>query len=71
MKRKYQESPASHAVLVSPKHTREKLGIGNTKLYELIGDGTLKSVKIDRSRRIFNSSIDAYVDRLVDEQQAA
>lgn len=40
---------------------REALGIGNTKLYELIGSGQLKAVKVGRRTLIRTDSIRALV----------
>ena len=34
-------------------------GIAKTKIYELIGDGTLKTVKVGRARLILRTSLDA------------
>ena len=34
-------------------------GVCKTKLYELIGDGTLQTVKVGRARLILRSSLDA------------
>ena len=34
-------------------------GIAKTKLYELLADGTLQSVKVGRARLILRSSLDA------------
>jgi excisionase family DNA binding protein len=44
-------------VLVTIKETKRRTGFGRTKIYELIKDDTLKSVKIGGSRRVVMSSI--------------
>lgn len=50
--------------------SQEQLGnLGRTKLFELIRNGDLASVKIGRRRMIPQSSIDAYVARLRDHAQ--
>ena len=43
----------------------QKLGIGRTRLFELISSGALVSVKIGRSRRIPQSSIDEFISSLI------
>lgn len=48
-------------VLYSPQEVARKLGIGRTKVYELIGDGHLKKVKIGNCSRIPLSSIQAFL----------
>lgn len=50
-------------VLVTIKETGRRLGFGRTKIYALINDRTLKSVKIGRSRRVVMASIRALADR--------
>jgi excisionase family DNA binding protein len=40
------------------------LGIGTTRLYELVATGELQSVRIGRSRRIARADIDEFVERL-------
>lgn len=55
-----QSSAPSPALLVPPKEACRLLGIGNTKLYELIGAKKLEAVKLGRkSTRITMDSIRA------------
>jgi hypothetical protein len=49
----------------------DTLGIGATKRDELIASGDLVKVKIGRRAFVTTASVNAYVDRLVDEAQAA
>ena len=49
---------------VSPRQACLLLGIGNTRLYELIGNGELVAYKDGGSRRITMASIRARVERL-------
>lgn len=48
-------------VTVTVAGARNALGIGTTKIYELIGDGRLQTVKIGRRRLIRADSIHALV----------
>jgi excisionase family DNA binding protein len=61
-------SPASknddEPLAVSPRQACRLLGIGNTRLYELIGAGELVSYHEGRARRITMASIRARVVRL-------
>jgi excisionase family DNA binding protein len=40
------------------------LGIGRTKLYELMATGELETISIGRRRLVLLASIDAFVERL-------
>lgn len=54
-------------LLDSIDDAQTRLGhLGRTKLYELIKDGELATVKIGRRSFITRRSIDAYVERLTD-----
>jgi excisionase family DNA binding protein len=44
---------------LAPAEAARRLGIGRTKLYELIGSGTLRSFQIGRARRIRTEDIEA------------
>lgn len=46
------------------------LGIGRTKVYELMATGDLESVTIGRKRLVPADSIEAYVERLKASQGA-
>lgn len=43
---------------------RSALGIGTTKIYELINEGQLKTVKLGRRTLVRTDSIHALVERL-------
>jgi excisionase family DNA binding protein len=43
---------------------KKALGIGTTKIYELIGEGQLRTIKIGRRALIRTESIHALIDRL-------
>ena len=48
-------------VAVSVDDARQAIGIGKTKLYELINDGTLKTLKVGRRTLVTTASIHALV----------
>jgi excisionase family DNA binding protein len=50
-------------LLLTPPEAAMMLGIGRTKLYELIRSGELVSITIDRARRIPKVAAEAYVAR--------
>jgi excisionase family DNA binding protein len=45
------------------------LGIGKTKLYELVATGDLETIRIGRRTLIMQASIDAFVARLREAAQ--
>ncbi|SDD18308.1 helix-turn-helix domain-containing protein [Actinokineospora iranica] len=51
-------------VLLTPEQAAERLGLGRTTVYALIGSAELESVKIGRSRRVPVDAVAAYVERL-------
>jgi len=51
-------------LLMNPKEAAEMLSISRSKLYELLADGKLTSVRIDGCRRIGVDVLRAYVDEL-------
>jgi excisionase family DNA binding protein len=58
------KKPIIQPLAVSPRQACLLLGIGNTRLYELIQDGELVSYHEGRARRITTASIHARVARL-------
>jgi excisionase family DNA binding protein len=48
---------------VRPRQAAQMLGVGQTKLYELLNAGDLDSFHIGRSRRVTMASISRYIDR--------
>lgn len=57
-------SSAGDPLLLRPAEAAAFLGIGRTKLYELIRLGRLESVQIDRSRRVPRACLTAFVEEL-------
>jgi excisionase family DNA binding protein len=55
---------------LTPEEVAEVLGIGRTKVYELIRLGFIESVKIDGCRRIPTVAVHEYVARLRREAAA-
>jgi excisionase family DNA binding protein len=49
------------ALTVSPKQAAQSLGIGLTKLYELINEGRIETLKLDNRRLVKVDSIRALV----------
>ena len=56
-----------HVLLTIPEAAR-RLSIARSHLYKHLQRGTLPSVYIGRSRRILVSDLEAFVDRLRDQE---
>lgn len=54
-------------LLLTADEAAEIVGIGRTKVYELLRLGHIESVRIGRCRRIPLRAVHDYVDRLSDE----
>ena len=50
-------------ITVTVDGAKKALGLGNTKIYELIGSGKLQTVKIGRRTLVKTDSIRALVDQ--------
>ncbi|MEH3046187.1 helix-turn-helix domain-containing protein [Sphingomonas adhaesiva] len=48
---------------VTVEGARKALGLGTTKLYELIGEGKLQTIKVGRRTLVKTESIRALVDQ--------
>jgi excisionase family DNA binding protein len=55
-------------LLYRPEEVAERLSISRWAVYRAIGDGSLESVKIGKSRRIEAAAVAAYIERLRDGQ---
>ena len=51
-------------LLLSPEEAASLLSLGRSKVYELMGDGRLASVRIDASRRVPMSALVEFVESL-------
>jgi excisionase family DNA binding protein len=51
-------------LLLTPEDAAEVIGVGCTKLYELLRTGAIESVRIGRARRIPADALHDYVTRL-------
>lgn len=55
-------------IVATPKETMVALRIGRAKLYELLNSGVLESFLEGKSRKVLWRSIEAYVERRLDEE---
>jgi excisionase family DNA binding protein len=55
--------PRDPVRLVTIPAAAQLLGVSRSKLYELLGEGALPTVRIGRSRRIAIADLDAFVQR--------
>ncbi len=51
-------------LLLRPEEAFEALAVGRDRIYELMGSGRLRSVKLGRSRRIPATELEAFVEGL-------
>jgi excisionase family DNA binding protein len=54
-------------LLLTVPEAAASLGISRSKLYQLIAAGTVRSVRIDGSRRVPVESLTAYINQLMKE----
>jgi len=58
-------------VLLTVEQAAERLAIGRSNMFKLIKTKQIASVRIGQLRRVPATEIDAYVERLIAEQNAA
>lgn len=58
-------------LLLTPEQAAAELQIARRRIFEMIADGTLPSVKIGKSRRITRTALQDYVNGLETRQQPA
>lgn len=51
-------------LLLTPEEVTRAIGLGRTKVYELLRSGALESVQIGAARRVPAEALREYVDRL-------
>jgi len=56
--------------LLRPPEVARQLGLGRSKVYELLRAGELRSVRVGRARRIPAAEVAAFVARLQSEAEA-
>ena len=54
-------------LMVTPAEAAQRLGLSRSTIYELIGSGALRAVRIGRARRIPVAALTDYVDSLIAE----
>ena len=64
-----QEVRIMDKLLLSPIEAAAHLGIGRSKVYELMRLGQLRSVKIGASRRIPQAALDDFIAALAEESR--
>jgi excisionase family DNA binding protein len=58
-------------LLLSPEEAAEALGVGRSRVYDLIRTRQLVSVRIGKSRRVPVAAVHAYVERLTERDALA
>ena len=58
-------------LLLTVPEAAKALAISRSKLYELLATNAVASIRIDGSRRIPLSALEAYISRLLAERKAA
>lgn len=56
--------PADNRLLLTVEEAAERLGIGRSLMYELIGSGQITSIRVRQLRRITPEALSAYVAAL-------
>ena len=58
-------------LLLSPEEAAEVLGVGRSRVYDLMRKRELASVRIGKSRRVPVAALRTYVERLTEEAWVA
>ena len=56
-------------VLLTPRQAANALGIGRSKLYELMREGSIRSIRIGACRRVPTTALDEFVLAATDSDQ--
>ena len=51
-------------LLLTPEQAAEALSIGRSKLYELLANGAIESVRIGSRRRVPAAALDCYIESI-------
>lgn len=62
-------APAAPALLLTVNEAAQALRLSRSQVYNLVNRGELQTVKIGSSRRVPMAALQAYIDRLLREQQ--
>jgi excisionase family DNA binding protein len=57
-------------LLLTPEEAAERLSVGRSRIFELIGSGRLRSVRLGASRRIPTSALVEFVNELSASESA-
>jgi excisionase family DNA binding protein len=60
----------SQPILVSIEDTQKILSLGRSSIYELLAEGSLRSVKLGKRKLVLQSSIEELVERLCAQEQS-
>lgn len=66
--RGYMETAVPTKLLISTEEAARTLGIGRTRMYELLRTGEVPSIKLGRSRRIRPEDLEEYVQHLTEDR---
>lgn len=53
--------------VLTPEEVAKELRLSRAKVYELLGRGAIRSIKIDTSRRVRRQDLDAYLEQLANQ----
>jgi excisionase family DNA binding protein len=67
----HQSGSVGTRLLLTVPEAAEALAISRSKLYQLLAAGTIASIRIDGSRRIPVTALQAYIDGLLTATEAA
>lgn len=56
-------------LLLSVVEAAQRLGIGRTLMYELLGSGQIESVHVGRLHKVPVHALDAYIERQIQERR--
>jgi excisionase family DNA binding protein len=69
--RRHRSEEYMEKLLLSPEEAAEALGVGRSRVYDLMRTRQLLSVRIGKSRRVPMAAVHAYVERLSEQDALA